>query len=184
DAQFPPAWTNLGICEATLGNDEAAIEALSRALLQNPSQADAWLERSACLFRQGKITDALRDANEAIDWGGSARTFSHRGYLLKRQGRLEAALADYNRALALDPDLVDALANRGAILGQMRRPDRALVDFTRALEIQPELSEVYRNRAVAHYQTGQIDLARSDLEQYRARGGEPPPEFVRLLSGE
>jgi tetratricopeptide (TPR) repeat protein len=182
DPMFPPAWKNLGMAEVGLNNDAAAIEAFDRAIAQRPSQADAWLERSGCLLRQRKLSEALRDAHEAVEWGAGAQGFNQRGYVLKRMGRLEAALADYNRALALDPTLVEALANRGSTWGQMRRPEQALADFSRAIALQPDLAEVYRNRAFAYYETGQIALARADIERFRELGGEPPPGFVQMLS--
>ena len=182
DPIFPPAWKNLGIVEVALNNDAGAIEAFNRAIAQRPGDADAWLERSGCRLRQGNLPEALRDCNEAVAWGAGAGGFNQRGYVLKRMGRLEAALADYNRALSIDSTLVEALANRGSTFGQMRRPEQALADFSRALELQPDLAEAYRNRAFAYFETGQIALAKADLERYRALGGEPPPEFVRMLS--
>ena len=53
-------------------------------------------------------------------------------------GRLEQALASYDKALAIEPDTVDALLNRGNILVELKRLDEALASYDKALAIKPD----------------------------------------------
>jgi len=60
------------------------------------------------------------------------------GLLLEADGRDELALASYARALALQPDMVEALVHRGTVLYRMGATGHALADFDLALKYQPD----------------------------------------------
>ncbi len=78
---------------------------------------------------------------------GSAATLNLLAVIDASLGRPEGALANYDRALALQPDFIQALNNRGAVLKAMRRHDEALESYDRALALRPDHIEVLNNRA-------------------------------------
>ena len=62
---------------------------------------------------------------------------------------LEAAIADFDRALQLDPKLVDAYVDRGLALLLQGKETEAAKDLERALAIDPSLKEEVDKRIKA-----------------------------------
>jgi len=69
----------------------------------------------------------------------------------------EEALAEYSRAIALQPNNVDAYHNRGVIRANNKDFAGAIVDFTSAIKISPSYDLAYFNRG----------NAKDDLMDYR-----------------
>jgi tetratricopeptide (TPR) repeat protein len=98
------------------GRREEAAELYRRALATRPALTAA-LERLYRLLPAGAIPSLepiVRRGLEEND--GLAAYHNVLGVILKRGGDLDGAIAQYRRALALDPDQVDYLANLGAAL--------------------------------------------------------------------
>ena len=78
-----------------------------------------------------------------------------------QRGELDRALRMYDRALELDPDNSQTLADRSII--HLQKPetyDDAIVDATRAIELDPNLSRAYVHRASALVDMGHSEYAR------------------------
>ena len=75
----------------------------------------------------------------------------------RRQEHFPEALARYDRALALQPDLVEALYNRGILLSEMKRDQEALASLDQVIALRPDHAATWNNR-------GNVlrDLARPD----------------------
>jgi tetratricopeptide (TPR) repeat protein len=90
------------------------------------------------------------------------------GAQLAAKGDFEAAKRQYDRALTIDPDFLDALANRGRVYDLLHRYDLALADFDRAVALQP---------------TNPLLLAgRADLQNERHRSAEAIEDLGRALA--
>ena len=85
------------------------------------------------------------------------------GRMLQRAQRHDEALACFTRALALDPDHLEALGNRGGVLGALGRFEEALADCDRALALSPGHAMLLYNRGNALRQLGRLEEA---LESY------------------
>jgi predicted O-linked N-acetylglucosamine transferase (SPINDLY family) len=85
------------------------------------------------------------------------------GRQMLRAQRLEEALLLFHRALALEPDNIEALGNRGSVLGALGRYDEALGDYDRALALSPGHAMLLFNRGNALRFLGRYDEA---LESY------------------
>ena len=57
----------------------------------------------------------------------------------------EWALASYNKALELDPNLVEAHSNMGHTLNILGRREEALASLVKAIKIKPSSSGSYNN---------------------------------------
>lgn len=68
------------------------------------------------------------------------------------------AIADYDRAIDLDPQLVQAYFNRG-----LAYVDKG--DLDRAIDLDPQLAQAYLGRGIAYLMTGQYDQALADLSK-------------------
>jgi tetratricopeptide (TPR) repeat protein len=76
-----------------------------------------------------------------------------------RLGKREMALTNFDRAVALQPNLVEALSNRGALLQDLKRYDEALVSFDRALAVRHDHAEALSNRGLTLHELGRYDEA-------------------------
>ena len=87
-----------------------------------------------------------------------------RGSLLERAGDPARARAAYERALELDPELVEAAINLGPLHARLGDPARARALLDGLLARHPLADGAYRNRAVVRLNTGDESGFRADLE--------------------
>lgn len=87
------------------------------------------------------------------------------GAQLAVKGDFEGAIREYDRALAVDPDLVDALANRAKANDILQRYDRALVDLDRAVTLQPQKTALLVQRSQLHTEMHDSVSAIADLDR-------------------
>lgn len=99
------------------------------------------------------------------------RGCSNYGTACMGRGLYEEALNVFNRALKIDPEYVDALANRASVYLEMQRRnpgsgriDMAIADATDALNWQWFNNVGLNNRGAAYIDAGQYDRAEADFE--------------------
>lgn len=90
------------------GHYERALQKYDEALSEDRNHIHAMRGRAQSLMQLGQSTQALTAFNTAIaltpEFGA---TYANRGVLHDRMGRYKKAIEDYERALALDPELVE-----------------------------------------------------------------------------
>ncbi len=94
--------------------------------------------------------------------------------LLKSGAALCALLAGCSRQ-SLEP------VNRERV-AQADRYDRAISEFDKVLEKNPRDARAYYERGLVHYNMGEYDQARQDVQKAQSLGYQVPPEFLKLLS--
>ena len=97
-------------------------------------------------FQQGRYAEALASIGASLKLNSNADALSNYGNVLQALGRLEEAVESYDKALAIEPKLVNALYNRGVTLSNMKRAADALASYDKALEIAPDDSGIWMNR--------------------------------------
>ncbi len=85
------------------------------------------------------------------------------GVLRAQQGRNREALDLIQSALALQPDVPDALLNQGNVLKLLGRMDEAMASYDRALALRPDFADAHFNRGNA---LRQMKRAADALESY------------------
>ena len=96
------------------------------------------------------------------------------------KGNHHQAIEDYSEAIALDPSLGWAYNNRCWSRGLLRQSTEALVDCDEALKLLPDRPEILDSRALAYWQLGELNKARADLEQARAKDPSFPSPAERF----
>jgi predicted O-linked N-acetylglucosamine transferase (SPINDLY family) len=97
-------------------------------------------------FQQGRYDEALALIGASLTSNSNAETLSNYGNVLQALGRLDEALESYDKALAIEPSLINALYNRGITLSNMKRMTDALASYDKALEIAPDDAGIRMNR--------------------------------------
>lgn len=93
--------------------------------------------------------------------------------MFNAQGEIWLAIHHFEKAVALDPNFLDAYINLGNVLKEARIFDRAVAAYLRALNLSPNHAVVHGNLACVYYEQGLIDLA---IDTYR-RAIELQPNF-------
>ena len=153
------------------GDTAGATAELQAVLLERPDSADALYNYGCLLARQLRLEEAESSFRRAIAaQPGHASAYRMLGDVLLSQYRteeaLDEALANYDRALAIKPDIAEALSNRGVTQQELRRYDQALASYDKALAIQPEFAEAHFNQSLCRLLLGDFERG---WEQYEWR---------------
>jgi tetratricopeptide (TPR) repeat protein/transcriptional regulator with XRE-family HTH domain len=139
---------------------EGAIDAYTQALEAEPAMASASYNRALAYLQRGQTGDCARAVDDldqaAAAMADDAAFFTNRGAAYLHLGSQPAeesglepteavaqAIQDFDRAIALDPRLVQAYFDRG--LAYVRQDDQAhwLADFEHVLSLEPDHAGAY-----------------------------------------
>jgi tetratricopeptide (TPR) repeat protein len=109
-----------------------------------------------------------------------APAYVSRGYAQAAQLNFEQAQADYEKALALDGNLVTAYNNFGLLYASEGNFGLALSQLNLAVALAPQNPALYTNRGIVHAIEGNYDLALADFEQALALNPDYAPAHAAL----
>ena len=107
--------SRLGDLYVRSGKREQAIEAYEKAAQFNPADAQSEVNLATAYLEQGKLADADRCFRWALATEESASAYNGLGLVAIQRQDPAAARTNFERAVALDPDLVSAQLNLGLI---------------------------------------------------------------------
>ena len=110
-------------------------------------------------FQQGRHAEALALIGASLKLNSNADALSNYGNVLQALGRLEEALEYYDKALEIEPKLINALYNRGITLSHTKRKAEALASYDKALEIAPDDADIWINRGTVLIDLNRVRLA-------------------------
>jgi tetratricopeptide (TPR) repeat protein len=101
-----------------------------------PTYSGALLNLGILQARAGKLEDAEKTLQSAIERNASAAAFNQLGIVYRRLGRFTDADAAYQQALQIDPSYANAHLNLGVLCDlYLRQPQRALESYERYLQL-------------------------------------------------
>jgi tetratricopeptide (TPR) repeat protein len=109
-----------------------------------------------------------------------ARYYTYRAGVLLNVGRVDEAAAAIQRALALDPNAGEPLAQRAIIQVVQNRSEEALADARRAVELRPDSSAARIALSDALQANFQLEEARAVLREAVERMPEDALAWARL----
>jgi predicted O-linked N-acetylglucosamine transferase (SPINDLY family) len=171
DAANPHASYNLGRLRFAAGAAAEAERLLRDALRARPEFAEARLMLAIALDAQGNLEAAAAELDSAQDFGG----LLIQAGMLRRLGRLDAAAQVLRRALALEPDNLDALALLSQVLDAQGDHEGAARALEAILRQRPQWAEALYNYGAA---LNKLMRAREAEDAFR-RALEAQPGFVR-----
>ncbi len=166
----PAALTNLALAQASLGDREAALASLDRALALQPDSAEALNNRGSLLQALKRTTEALDSFDRALrirpDY---AEALNNRGTALRQLKRFDEALESADRSLRVRPGDVQTLHNRALALKEIGRLDEALRVFDHILAQRPDYVPALTDRGAVHEARGNPMGALADYDAAIAR---------------
>ena len=142
------------------------IEAFSKVIELNPSDAAAYNRRGFALRNLGRHHEAIADFDQAIEHDPkNATAYSNKGSALGKLGRHHEAIADFDQAIEHDPKNATAYNNRGNAKINLGRYEEAIVDCAKAIALDPKMAAAYNNRGNAKTNLGRYEEAIADFDQ-------------------
>ena len=154
-----------GAAHAMRGAVSSAMAEFATAKQLDPRSAKPWVAEVPLLLRSGDIAGAQAAATRATELApDDAQTWQQLGVVQQAQGLMQRALESQERALKLEPKLVDALVARAGLLLGLNRQSEA-----RAMLAQMKTDKVRDPRAA---------LMRALLAEEAGRSAEAREEYV------
>lgn len=171
----------LGWTLRTAGRAGKAVAPLRRAVALQPHLVEAHHELAQALAASGQAAEAEAAFRETVrrDPLHQPGAWNNLGLLLLGQQRVDEAAGALDRALALDPDLLEALVTRGGVALMRQRPSEATAFLERALAVDPAHAGALANLGVIAGQAGDLDEARRRFEQ--AARADPSDARIRAM---
>jgi tetratricopeptide (TPR) repeat protein len=130
------------------GQNDAAVEALTRAIKMDKKNGAAYRHRSYAFCYKGDLDTAILDADAAIALDSDdAEAYHCRALAHRRKGETDKAIADYSKAIQLNPNYALAYNNRGFAYLVKGDRTRALADFERAIQNDDRNAHAHQNRS-------------------------------------
>jgi len=174
-------WSNL--CGALLENNRphAALKACERALRLRPNIADPYLNKAVALYRLSREKEAIGLLAETVTAfpESAAAHYNYGRYLEMPAEDPQAAVSEYERALELDPYLLDARLALGVLLKKEGRTERALSELNLLVKDYPDCQRCWAWYGLAACDADYVDGAARALHHARRLG--PDTGLIRRL---
>jgi protein O-GlcNAc transferase len=154
------AWHLLGLIACEVGNHQAGVDCIERALAFRPDWAEAHFNLGNAWKDQGKLDLAIACYQKAVQWKPDfAEAHNNLGLGWREQGDLHEAAACYQRTLQLKPGFAEAHNNLGNVFNALGKPDDAVACYQRALQVKPDYAEAHNNLGNVFNDQGKADEA-------------------------
>ena len=140
----------IGAAYTEIGECRPAIVSFTRALVRDPTMADAIRRRGDCqnvlvpvlsVDVQAYYDRALADYEAALEIEPDVYTYNAHGAMIASLGRWDQAIQEYDQAIVLDPDYPETYFNRGYLYKLLGETERAIADFQKFLSFAEHWNE-------------------------------------------
>ena len=171
----------LGLVAWRNGENEVAVELMSKAIQINPGNAAYHSNLGNALKDLKRADEAAESYRKALSiLPDFASAHSNLGAALRELGQLQDAMNSLQRAIALQPDLASAHVNLGNVLKDMGQAESAVESFLRAIEINPSNPLTYENLGLAFTQSGDLKKAVESHKKAVSLAPEDPHQHCSL----
>src|SRR5436190_6401052 len=158
------------------GDYRGAVDALTKAIEQDPHNYGAYLNRGLAYHNLKEFDKALGDYSRAIEIVPSFGTAYHnRGHVYAELKQYDRAVADYDQALKhvnavvleaqgarVEVNAAAVYYDRGNSLYELKRSEEAIVSYGEAISRSPRFAAAYNNRGIVYSQLGNKKAACAD----------------------
>lgn len=179
---FPSLYEFEAALRAQQGDTAGQIEALRKALVENPNPAATGLELARALIAAGQRDAAYEAFTQAVaaepDFLPVRSAFATQALA---DGRADLALPHWQYVASRSPGDLNAHYNLGLAFAGLRRMEDAVAAWERALKIIPTHLDSLHNLALGLHMLQRNDEARAVAGRIRAAGGTPDPKLTEAL---
>jgi tetratricopeptide (TPR) repeat protein/serine/threonine protein kinase len=123
---------------------DKAVKDFNQAIVLDPKKTSAWLGLGAVHMDRKEWEKGIHDYSQVLELEPEkaetpemARIWFQLGFARTRLARFREAESDYSKALALDPNFVEAWYNRGWVYNEVHQYEKAEADYTQAISRKP-----------------------------------------------
>ncbi len=150
------------------GKVQEASALFEDAIVQDPNDARAWLDRGLVYEEERDPSEAEKAYRRATEIDGDfAQAYNNLGVLLRERGDLAAAVAMLERAAALDPNLAPARFNLALCYEETRSLEAAEREYLAAIALVPSDPVPRINLAMLYLEADRRDDALGQLREAR-----------------
>lgn len=142
--------------------------------LDEHRRGNAWFQRSRLHLGLGDHAAALRDLDQADQFGVISLSKELRGQIHADLGEYDEALLHLDEAARLNPNYVMVFATRSEVHQDLGQFEAALADINRALELEPANTALIATRGMRYLDLDRTAEARADLDQAVAQAPTEP----------
>lgn len=166
------------IVMSAMGDADAAVASLDRALEFDPTYAPAIMSRGLVDYQLGRPADGWRLLVRLLELPDGvedlARVIDAAGEYLIDEHRYAEGLALYEPAAARFPDIVALHAGVSCCAGHLGRHDLAVAASRAALELAPDSQLAVNDLGWSLFEAGQLERAIEQLERAVALDPDDP----------
>ncbi|MEE9129849.1 MAG: tetratricopeptide repeat protein [Phycisphaerales bacterium] len=167
DPDEPYARHNRGFAKFQLRDYDGAIKDLRRAVRMSPNNAIAHADLARILHADGRLKDAMKQADRAVDLQQISQTrgFWVRARVHRDLGHVDAALRDLESALRWEPKSSFLHREQAWVHWAEGDHDAAIAPFTKATELAPSDMYGHLGLGVMYYHRGRWGDAQASLRR-------------------
>lgn len=158
DAQDEMPWFLLGLEYETHGNNDKAIDCMTRATTLDYAFGWAWHDLGRMLVIKGDYAAAINAFQTAIPWDqykpDTIEIYNDLADAYYNTGQYAQAIAAYQNSLQLSPDQPLVLNNLGQSFFHDQQPDQAIATLQQAVSLEPGFANAQYNLAMFLGSTG------------------------------
>jgi tetratricopeptide (TPR) repeat protein len=129
-------------------------------------QAELYLNVGTTLKEQGKIDDAIKNYNKALELKPNySEAYYNLGVVFYGQDKINDAVNYYEKAILLDPADYKAHCGLGTALYKLGEFEQAQQHYLKAIEINPDYPLAHKNLALEFVRQDKIELAESQYKK-------------------
>ncbi|MGC9528862.1 MAG: tetratricopeptide repeat protein, partial [Limnospira sp.] len=176
DGDSPEIYVHLGDAIALQGRLDEAVPWWVKATEINPDLFDVYCQCGIVLQKLEKFTDAIHFYLTALSLKPDPEIFCRLGICYLKTEQLQKALDAFRRAIKIEPNFADAIADLGWVLLRLQRHEEGMQNWKSALQIEPNFARFYcaniadseRDRIRREFLNGLLDDCQT-------------PDFLQLL---
>jgi tetratricopeptide (TPR) repeat protein len=183
-AAEPKAWHvryNLALALNADGQPEQALKQFRLVLKDSPKHLESLINIGGIHLSRGEADLALKAFTDALSAWDVPLVRANLAVAYLQLGHLDQAEKELNRALAQNPQMVEAWTNLGSTLMRMGRLKESIEASKKALEIMPDFAMAHNNLAAAFLEQRDRDKAREHALKARELGYPVPKEMLGEL---
>ena len=155
----------LGLIAHIVGNNEVAVDLITKSVRIKPDYVDAHNNLGIALQISGRHEDAIASYGKALAINPNfPAAHNNLGLTHYQLGNIQEAITKYQNALDISSDYFDAHLNMGVALAFIGKLEEAVAAYRKAVEIKPDHVETHTNLGATLRNLGRLEEAINSYE--------------------